>query len=149
MKITNVILAFCLSSCVYHTENIYEEQPDASEDVMSRVTERGSAKSVVLTRGNYNPVSLGNQTWEPAFTYTVQFSTIPNGGPVPKAQGPTETFAIIKWTIAGNDIQRIVSVGNGVSVVGVGEGVTIQVYDATTLLPGPDPFPQYTVTATV
>lgn len=156
MKSSSIILVFLVSlasACVYHTENVYEEYPDASEDSMpSQVNERGSAKSLVLTRGQFQPKSCGNAIWEPAGVYTVQFSSIPQGtSALPQNDAPTITLAIVKWTVDGNDIQRIVTVANGVSLAGVGAGATIQVYDATDLAGSisPDPFPQYMVTVTI
>ena len=110
---------------------------------------RGSAKSVQLIRGQgTNPVALGNQTWEEAATYTVQFSIVLNYTPI-RSSLQTICYAVVKWTVDGQDIQRVVSVGNGVSLTGVGQGVTIQVYDDTTLIAGEPTNEQYTVTATV
>jgi hypothetical protein len=144
-----ILLAFLASACI-------TEVPDAAEDSMtSSVAERGSAKSIVLTRGQSTIASLGNQTWEPAASYTVQFSIIPSSQFPPQRAGhliaPTICYAIVKWSVAGQDIQRVISVSNGASLVGVGEGCTIQVYDATNLTGSvsPDPVPTYTVTATV
>jgi hypothetical protein len=152
MRFSILLLISCLG-CTYYTgaENtIYEVLPDAGGDDMKSTS--GGAKSVVLTRGQFQPVALGNYVFNDAGVYTIQFSTIPVGGPaVPSFVRPSITYAIVKWTVAGNDIQRIVSVANGVSLAGVGEGCTIQVFDATAIdpPPNPDPMPQYTVTATL
>ncbi len=166
-------------ACVYHTgvetENVYVTQPDAGPTADAGTEDadmKGSSKAVVLRRGVSTIVACGNYHFfenvekagshyevekvPQAGSYLVQFETTPNGGVVPGTNSvgqpvfPTSTYAIVRWTIGGNDIQRILSVSNGASLEGVGEGVTIQLFDATVApAPGGDPVPLYTVTATV
>ena len=143
--------------CTYETtDEVYSQTLDSGMDVnMEQANPRngpkGSAKSVTLTRGNVNPVSCGNQTWgDVGDVYTVQFSITPGNGYPSTPFNATLAYAEIRWTIAGNDVVRTVSIGNGVSVAGVGQGATIKVYDATNVA-GSLGFPglQYDVTATI
>jgi hypothetical protein len=67
-------------------------------------------------------------------TYTIQFqlSTIdpPRGGAGPY-WAPTQAQARISWSVEGNTIERIVSVSDGTSVQGVGQGVRVVVEDVS------------------
>lgn len=152
-----VALPFTSNACTYETRDEKEERAivDASigDSEMHKIDRTGGAKSVVLIRGNGQVVALGNYNWDESDVYTVQFATTPNNSPngasLPAGTVPTITYAIVRWTIDGNDMVRVISVGNGVSLAGVGRGATVQVYDATQLPGGSDPVPQYTVTCNI
>jgi len=47
------------------------------------------------------------------------------------ANGPPNLRATIAWQVSGVSVQRIVSVGQGTSVTGVGEGVSVSLQDVT------------------
>jgi hypothetical protein len=40
-----------------------------------------------------------------------------------------DSYAVIQFTVAGNKIQRVISVGNGTSISGPGEALQVQVFD--------------------
>lgn len=62
----------------------------------------------------------------PSKNYTVQFNvTLPPGGVF------ANPVAEISWSVEGNTIRRLVSVTNGCSVTGVGQGVKVVVRDQT------------------
>ena len=146
---------------------------DAGDDVS--IWSKGASANKTLTRGSSTPTQMLSETFlengvapavpdasaddgsvtassgspqAKAGVYTVQFSTRPLNGIVPDTVNPTITYANITWAVGGNQIQRTVSVANGVSVTGVGSGCVVSVYDATTVAPG-DPIPQYEVVATL
>lgn len=63
--------------------------------------------------------------------YTVQFGVEPAIDPATQLPYASDTQATISWSVAGNTVQRVVSVGNGVSVSGTGQAVTVVVRDVT------------------
>ena len=119
-----VALPFTSNACTYETRDEKEERAivDASigDSEMHKIDRTGGAKSVVLIRGNGQVVALGNYNWDESDVYTVQFATTPNNSPngasLPAGTVPTITYAIVRWTIDGNDMVRVISVGNGVSL---------------------------------
>jgi hypothetical protein len=152
--------ALLLSGCTYEevTDNttIDEVAPDAAtadsggDSEMGKLNP-GTAKSLVLTRGvSTAPSACGNAADKSGDVFTVQFAIFP-AAPLPQNTAPTIAYAIVKWSVGGQDIQRIINISNGASLTGVGEGATIQVYDATQN--GNNQLAtdglQYTVTATV
>lgn len=116
---------------------------------------KGSGRSKQLTRGVATPSVILTENFqdadgqEKASVYTVQFSTRPVSGTVPVGQAPTLTKATITWTIGGIQIQRIISIANGAAITGVGAGCSVSCHDATVLLPGVDPNPDYIVSVTL
>lgn len=62
------------------------------------------------------------------YSFTVQFELVitqyGTAGMMPRA--------LISWTIGGASVSRLVSIGSGTSVTGVGTNVTVLVYDAST-----------------
>lgn len=61
-----------------------------------------------------------------AENYTIQFGMV-----IPTATS-AKAEALITWTVEGNPITRRVSVSNGLSVTGVGQGVKVVVKDVST-----------------
>ncbi len=68
---------------------------------------------------------------DPSKNYTVQFTVGPTKNPVTKQiiSVGVNAIAEIKWSVEGNDVRRLVSVANGVSLTGVGEAVRVAVFD--------------------
>lgn len=69
----------------------------------------------------------------PSKNYTVQFSV---GVPKNADGSIASTYFInpvgeIKWSVEGGDVRRVVSVSNGLSITGVGEGVKVVIRDKT------------------
>lgn len=79
-----------------------------------------------LYRGNAERTVRCQADFPESGTYTVQF-----GFQAPTAVGAlgTQALADITWFTEGNAITRRVDVANGVSVTGVGQGVTVTIYD--------------------
>jgi len=74
----------------------------------------------------------GNQ--EDASGYTVQFSVGPKRLIAPiigTTFGNITPTADIVWSVEGNEVRRTVSVVNGLSVSGVGQGCKVEIYDET------------------
>ena len=68
----------------------------------------------------------------PSKNYTVQFSVGPTKTLAGKLlQAPVFPEAEIIWSVEGNSVRRVVSVVNGMSITGVGEAVSVRVYDNT------------------
>ena len=92
--------------------------------------------SPIHSSSSLSPPSTPLQASFPeAGTYTVQFNVAPPQGlPSP---GPDVSYppifieALITWSVGGGSVNRRVSVTNGTSVTGVGEGVTVRVFDAS------------------
>ncbi len=68
-------------------------------------------------------------------TYTVQFAISYPGG-VDTSDVFLRTYAVITWSVEGNDVTRQVDVVSGLSVSGLGQGVSIKVYDDSTSTDG-------------
>lgn len=178
-----LVLGCASGGCTYTT---YEEEvqretaeassdagtpPDASPDAElgdgDVFRDRGASGSKQLTRGSRQQTTILSETFyemekdgssvSVASVYTLQFAIqatpAPAGSPV---EPPTLTYAIITWSIGGNQITRKVSVSNGSSVTGVGAGCSVAVFDATGMAPAPvppltanDPVPNYNVLVTL
>ncbi len=66
----------------------------------------------------------------PSKNYTVQFSVGPTKNASKAARPvPVNPVAEIKWSVEGNDVRRLVSVTNGLSLTGVGEAIKVSVLD--------------------
>lgn len=99
---------------------------------------RGWAQSVTLQTLSGNQQSMQAHFPEED-VYTVQFSLLPKSAPAivgrqPASNvplNPIQCTATLLWDIAGNHLQRQVTVGNGVSISGTAGGVTVKVKDTT------------------
>lgn len=123
----------------------------------SKQLTRGSrAQSTILSETFFEMDDAGNSV-SVASVYTLQFAIqatlVPFGSP---DEPPTLTYAIITWSIGGNQITRKISISNGASITGVGAGCSVAVFDATGLAPAPvppltadDPVPTYNVLVTL
>lgn len=60
-----------------------------------------------------------------------------------------EAEALVTWSVAGNQISRRVTVGNGVSISGSAEAVHVSVFDKSVSAPGPPTDIEYDVTILV
>ena len=116
---------------------------------------KGAGRTKQLTRGQAQQTNILSETFtdergEPrASIYTLQFSRRAVDGSVPHDQNPTVAYATVTWTIGGVQIQRKISIANGQTITGCGEGCVVAVMDDTDVLPVPDPFPNYIVSVTL
>lgn len=62
-----------------------------------------------------------------ADVYTVEFSLLGNDA----EPNPIQAEALITWSVEGNNVTRRVSIGNGVSVTGVGASCSVVMIDKT------------------
>ncbi len=101
----------------------------------------GFGITVPMVTGSNQPVSLINQQYglRKAQTFTIQFginpaptlSTLvppaitPTAGP----PAPVNCQATLQWVENGNQVQRIITVGNGVSISGMGTGLQVTLQD--------------------
>lgn len=69
--------------------------------------------------------------------YTVQFGVPQPPDTAGSTAGSYSCKADIFWSVEGQTIKRTVSVGNGVSVSGVAQGVKVRIYDDSGTLFGP------------
>lgn len=94
-----------------------------------------SAADKMFTGNADRTVNLQATFSEPG-PYTVQFGMgIIPGQNVLVANVAFKARATIIWTVEGNEISRIVDIGNGVSVSGTGQAVRVVVRDFTDTLP--------------
>lgn len=61
--------------------------------------------------------------------YSVQFSVIPKDTPT----SPLQSIATLLWSVAGNHIQRQISIGTGTTISATAEAVSVKVVDASVL----------------
>jgi hypothetical protein len=93
---------------------------------------------VVNLQANFQQETEDEKT-DDAGDYTIQFG-LSNIHRVPPITSPnlgniTPTAEIV-WSVEGNEVRRIISIVNGVTVTGTGQAVKVKVYDAT---PANDP----------
>jgi hypothetical protein len=116
-----------------------------------RIKDGASASGTVLTQSNFAqvsqlpyaafPVSKSQAHLQVDFTrqmggagvYTIQFYVVPPGAdPInPAFSGFYQAIAVITFSVEGNFVKRVVSIGDGVSISGCGQAVEVDVYDTT------------------
>lgn len=95
------------------------------------------SKAGSLTTGNGSKTQTLQYQFPSAGTYTVQFKVeslkavtpTPNGGGGFNESAAQLAKAEIEWAVAGNTIRRVVTIFDGMSVTGVGEGVRVRMMD--------------------
>jgi hypothetical protein len=119
-----------VSSCLLVTE---DGSSDVDQKQLNKVT-GWSSSGTLFTGVKGNEVKLQAIFKDDPGNYSVEFNVqLPAVG-----NGPTSTFiyaapeALITWTVKGNTVTRRVSVGDGVTVSGMAEGVNISVFDNST-----------------
>lgn len=91
----------------------------------------------VLGGSGSGEVSLQANFDDPG-NYTIEFSVqTPGNFSFNRVQQSVE--ALITWSVAGNSLSRRVTIANGTSVSGVGQGVKIRIFDASEFQAGIDP----------
>lgn len=107
----------------------------------------GWSSPTVLATGVGGFLPSVQATFDDPGHYTIQFEVVAPKGLFYLAQ------ARVSWSVEGNNAVRIVNVGSGVSVSGVGQAVGVQIMDATTpdmiTLVGQTPGTEYTISAQV
>lgn len=97
-------------------------------DYLSEKPEKktGWAQAGTLTQQDNAKSVQVQANFDEAANYTVEFGMVIPPGTSAAAE------ALITWTVEGNPINRRVSVSNGLSVTGVGQGVKVVVKDVST-----------------
>lgn len=90
----------------------------------------GWAQTGKLRTGNPNQTVAFGANFPHAHYYTLQFAVVRPNTPV-ASQNQVAVEALIVWSVAGNQVKRRVSVGNGTSISGPGEAVSVTIYDKT------------------
>jgi hypothetical protein len=88
-----------------------------------------SASGTLLTKGKDAEVSL-QANFGIAEYYTVQFGVKPDAG-----NDPPDATAEITWSVEGNFVRRVVSIGNGTSVSGTGQACAVKIRDTSQVNP--------------
>lgn len=97
----------------------------------SGAVQRSWSASGPMTTGSQDKVVALQQPFPEPGIYTVTFALDPLQANL-NAAG-IRAQALIKWSVAGNTITRLVNVGDGVSVSGLAEAVSVVVQDVTCL----------------
>lgn len=129
-------LAACSQSVEDHSS--YEANIMSGSSVPITGKKRGWQQSGTLITGDATKfVTLQANFEDEPGDYTVEFG-VPSP---PDAAGSTLGYynckADIFWSVEGQTVKRTVTVGNGVSVSGTGQGVKVRMYDASGTIFGP------------
>jgi len=100
-----------------------------------------------LKTGEPNQVGTLQASFPVAGNYTVEFA-MDLTEPLSAVKIPPRAEATVTWSIEGNSVSRRISLGNGVSIQGAAEAISVSVKDSTILFPGDVPT-EYTVTMQV
>ncbi len=65
--------------------------------------------------------------------YTIQFNV---RRPVAEVGQVLQTLAEVVWSVEGNSVRRLISIGDGATISGAGQGVRVKVFDNSTLAGG-------------
>jgi hypothetical protein len=125
-----IFLAYIMYGC---TSEVISSDGIEDSMVLPKKVVSGWSASGSLTAGK--GVTLQTPEFEKAGNYTVQFDVQLNNGVV-LLSDPVQLRAEISWFVEGNSVQRIVDVGNGVSVSGMAQKITVKVYNDSTIVLG-------------
>ena len=129
-----ILFLLALSSCTGYVDEPIESDDDMNRKLMGRpipvqvLEDTGWAQSGnLITFDGSKGVTLQANFSSPG-NYTVQFGV---DRPAPPNQNiPTRPEALVTWKVAGNQIVRRLSVGNGAAISGQGEGVSVRLFDS-------------------
>jgi hypothetical protein len=109
-----------------------------------------SGSQTTFTKGDPNKYTVANNRIAGESAVTVLFG-IPTAATFlsPQNHSPTpRAYAEIRWLVDGVGVRRLISVGSGEQVTGVGEYVSVQIWDDTTP-DDADPNPTYDIVCVV
>lgn len=96
-------------------------------------SKRGWSQTGEMVVGGNAKVTLQADFDVPSY-YTVQFNIIPPADlQIPDPLQQLNVYAEITWNVSGNSVRRIISVGDGISISGTGQGCRVKVFDNSTL----------------
>lgn len=125
-------LGIIASACtVAAKEDEDSEMPPIPGSPGSYVGKKGWSSSGTLTSGNTIKTVTGQANFadDPGM-YTAQFSVSPPADPL-GARVPIDVQADLFWSVEGQTVQRTISVVNGASITGAGQGVRWVIRDVT------------------
>ena len=106
--------------------------PNDSDAGFSNQPPRGWSVALPLTCLNPTAFASLQADFDEPDLYTVQFGLFDiDGQPNPVIPRVIYTEAIIEWSVAGNTVTRRITVSDGMSISGVGEGVRVRAIDGT------------------
>jgi len=124
-----LLLSACTADQERETDMHGGELGYGQGNATTELKQKGWGASGQLRTGNKNDqLSLQAIFSEPG-TYTVQFDMVDARG------NRADAHALILWSCAGVEVSRKISVKNGASISGVGEGVRVIVTDVSTVTP--------------
>ena len=116
-RVVFFLVAFIMNACTYDViDNVVEED--------SMAAKRSWSQSGTLQQGKGANIPVQAQFIEPS-AYTVQFAFDDSAVVTGQARAQAE----IDWSVDGNTVRRVVSIGNGVSVSGFGQAVSVVMRD--------------------
>lgn len=102
--------------------------------------------STELVTGTVSPIVILSANFPKSGEYTIEFNLIANPG----SNQPIQAVAMVKWSVEGSTVTRLLNIADGASISGVAQGVTVFAYDATVPVNGGEVSPvAYVVTAQV
>lgn len=146
-----ILFLLCLAACSQSVEDhsIYEANIMSGTQVPITSKKKGWQQAGPLaTNDTTKFVTLQANFEDEPGNYTVQFGIVKGPNPAGTTGGAFACKADIYWSVEGQTVKRTVSVGNGVSVSGIGQGVKIRIYDASNAVFGPGNY-EYIVSAQV
>jgi hypothetical protein len=117
----------------------YEVSDDsAGTSTQREANAQGWSGTQTLTAGSGMQAALLAAHFDQARDYTIQFYTSPpqNNGANP---GLYRAIAQVSWNVEGNQVIRSFDIGNGTTISGCGQAVSVNILDATVNAPAPGP----------
>lgn len=129
-----LFVAFCMLTCACEAPMTTAQANQIRDDSMRNPLQQGSHKrpgwstsGTLQTGVTTNSVHLQANFEDSPGEYTVQFNVDAASNIFFNA------LATLQWSVEGNTVTRVVTVGNGTSISGVGQGVRVSVVDATSI----------------
>jgi hypothetical protein len=105
------------------------------------MSKKGWSKSGTLVTGVDNAITMQASFIDEPGYYTVQFN---NGGVQPAVGMVQQVLAETVWTVEGNSVRRLITVGDGASISGAGQSVNVKVFDNSSI-PAVSPSQRYNI----
>ncbi len=136
-----IVLMFVLACTTNTTEGDYDMSGFGLPGAPGNRKQGWSASGTLIQKNALKNVTL-QADFPAAENYTAQFKL--SGNLLSK-----RVEAKVTWSVEGNSVSRIISVADGVSIQGTGQGVRIIAYDASLNTPGPGDVTDYQVSIQV
>lgn len=97
-----------------------------------REVKRAWAASETIEMGNRDRKLVLQAVFNDPGIYTAQFS-VESKNLDPDITPGLNTMALVQWAVGGTTIKRLITVTNGTSITGAGQGVNVRVFDFSTV----------------